>query len=223
MGPSLSEEGSCSPYGFQERGYGSHQAITQLVGLGTKVLDVGCASGYLMNHLQNFKKCKCMGVEPNAEMAIAARDAGFKVLAVDAVSALAALSPSDRFDHIIFGDVLEHLINPADVLKAAAPLLLPDGSVIVSLPNIVSIHARASITFGVWRYQEAGIFDKTHLRFYTIKTGRELLLNSGFKITHETFVGPLTFWGGERLKPIVALRPNLLANQMVFSAKPVGH
>ena len=175
-----------------------------------------------MSHLRYFNECKCTGVEPNTEWALAARGAGFKVLELDAMSAFAALSPSDGFDHIIFGDVLEHLMNPAEVLKAAVPLLQTGGSVIVSLPNIVSVRARASITIGVWRYQDAGIFDKTHIRFFTVKTGRELLLNSGYQITHERFVGPLTFWGGERLKPIVALRPGLLANQMVFSARPIA-
>ena len=210
-----------SPYGFQNRGYGSHQAISNLVRPGTDVLDVGCASGYLRAHLRDSKECQCVGIEPNRESAMAGQSRGLNIVIDDALSGISSLAPTARFDHIIFGDVLEHLIDPMTVLNASRDLLRPSGSLIVSLPNIVSLHARATIALGIWRYHEAGIFDKSHLRFFSVKTGRELLCDATYRITQEEFVGPLTFWGGRRLKSVIKLRPNLLANQMVFSAVPI--
>jgi methionine biosynthesis protein MetW len=186
------------------------------------ILDVGCAAGYLMAHLQDSKGCHCVGIEQVRESAMAARNTGFRVLEDDALSGITSLAETDQFDHIIFGDVLEHLIDPMAVLIASRSLLRPSGNIIVSLPNIVSLHARATIALGIWRYHESGIFDKTHLRFYSVKTGRELLREAGYRITHEDFVGPLTFHGGRRLKAVIALRPNLLANQMIFAAVPIS-
>ena len=66
-----------------------------------------------------------------------------------------------------------------------------------------------------------GIFDSTHLRFFTIRTGRELLVEASYAITDERFVGPLTFLGGRRLESITRLRPQVLANVMIFAARPV--
>ena len=216
---SLSKDSTCSPYRFNSRGYGSHQAITELIRPGTSVLDIGCASGYLMTHLQNSKGCRCVGIEQSREAALVARNAGFRVLNDDALDGIANIAKTDRFDHIVFGDVLEHLVDPMAVLVASRSLLSPSGSVIVSLPNIVSLRARVTIALGIWRYHESGVFDKTHLRFFSVKTGRELLREAGFRITHEEFVGPLTFWGGRHLKFVNGLWPNLLGNQMVFSAQ----
>jgi methionine biosynthesis protein MetW len=211
---------AASPYMFNSRGFGSHQAIAECVRPGTTVLDVGCSSGYMMTHLQDSKGCTCVGIEPSRDTGTIARNAGLKVIVDDALSAMAAMVGTDRFDHIIFGDVLEHLVDPLPILMASHSLLQPSGTIIVSLPNIVSFRARFTIAFGVWRYREYGVFDRTHLRFYNVKTGRELIREGGFEIIHEEFVGPVTFWGGRRLKSVTSLWPNLLGNQMIFSARP---
>jgi methionine biosynthesis protein MetW len=210
-----------SPYVENGRGYGSHQAILDLVEPDGDLLDVGCASGYLMARIHDSKGCSCVGIEPNHEAATAARKAGFRVIEDDALSSITRMAITDRFDQIIFGDVLEHMLDPVAVLKSCHALLKSSGRIIVSLPNIVGPRGRVPITLGIWRYRESGIFDETHLRFYSVKTGRELLRKAGYQINNEIFVGPLTTLGGRSLKYVTALRPNLLANQMIFSATPI--
>ena len=209
-------------YGFNHRGYGTHQAIIELVGVGATVLDVGCASGYLMENLRRTKNCHCVGIEPNPVAAGRASALGFDVITSTAIDALAARRKwGDQFEHIIFGDVLEHMTEPNSVLEQCRSLLSPNGTVIVSLPNIVSLRARMRIACGIWRYEEMGICDRTHLRFFTIRTGRELLAEAGYAIFDDRFVGPLTFLGGRRLQSVTRLRPQVLANGMVFAARPI--
>jgi 2-polyprenyl-3-methyl-5-hydroxy-6-metoxy-1,4-benzoquinol methylase len=209
-------------YAFNQRGYGTHQAMTELVEVGATVLDVGCASGYLMENLRRTKNCHCVGIEPNPVAAGRASALGFEVIPSTAIDALAAKQKSgDQFKHIIFGDVLEHMTEPQQVLERCRSLLAPNGTIIVSLPNIVSLRARVRIACGIWRYEEMGIFDRTHLRFFTIRTGRELLVEAGYAIIDERFVGPLTFLGGRRLESVTRLRPQVLANGAIFSARPI--
>jgi methionine biosynthesis protein MetW len=208
-------------YALNRRGYGTHQAIANRVRPGSRVLDVGCASGYFMQYLREIKQCDSIGIEVDMDAARQARKADFTVIHGSAEQGLAAVSDYEPFDHIIFGDVLEHMADPVSVLAASSHLLNPSGTALVSLPNIVSLRARFSLLLGVWRYEDAGIFDRTHLRFFSVATGRELITESGFRITHESFVGPLTFYGGRRFLPITAVRPGLLANQMVFEAHPI--
>jgi SAM-dependent methyltransferase len=78
-----------------------------------------------------------------------------------------------NFDTIIFADVLEHLAWPAGVLKKYADLLKPDGTVIVSLPNVGLWSVRLGLLFGRFRYQDSGVLDRTHLRFFTRRSAIE--------------------------------------------------
>lgn len=206
-------------YNFNRRGYGTHQAISDMVTSGSRVLDVGCASGYLMEHLWRTKECECVGIEPNPEAAEKAAALGFEVILEPASSATNAVSLRKQFDHIVFGDVLEHMVEPLQTLNIYKEFLRPDGTIIVSLPNVVSLRARARISRGIWQYEDMGIFDRTHLRFFTIKTGRELMSQAGLTICSERFIGPLTFYGGRSLQSITRLRPQLLANNMILGAR----
>ncbi|MDA8391760.1 MAG: class I SAM-dependent methyltransferase [Actinomycetota bacterium] len=191
----------------------------EMVRFGTRVLDVGCASGYLMESLRRTKNCHCVGVERNPDAAGEASALGFDITVDSAMAALSAIGREREFDHIVFGDVLEHMVEPLEVLERYRTLLAPNGTIIVSLPNIVSLVARLRITGGIWRYQDFGIFDRTHVRFFTIRTGRELLEQAGLAIIAQRFVGPLTFYGGRRFQTMTRLRPQIFANQMIFGAR----
>jgi len=211
---------SSQQYRFNTRGYGSHQAIAELVEPESFVLDVGCASGYLMQFLRETKGCRCVGIEINALGAAEARAADFHVIGADVGRGLQAVRSLMPFDYVIFGDVLEHLSNPHIALQQTLDMLSPRGHIIVSLPNVVSLGARIRLLRGIWRYEDMGIFDRTHLRFYSVETGRELLTRNGYCIEQERFVGPFTVYGGRHLQSITRLRPGILANQMVFRATP---
>lgn len=98
-------------------------------------------------------------------------------------NAIVALA-GNVFDCIVFNDILEHLLAPWDVLRDVAAMLLSDGGAIVaSIPNIRHYSVIKSLWLeGDWRYEEAGILDRTHLRFFTRKTIGELFRNAGYKV-----------------------------------------
>lgn len=88
-----------------------------------------------------------------------------------------------KFDIIIMGDVLEHLINPYLMLKKLANYLTKDGMVIASIPNIREWDTMKTIFLkGDFKYVDSGILDKTHLRFFTKKNMIQLFENNGFRV-----------------------------------------
>lgn len=93
---------------------------------------------------------------------------------------------NDYFDLILLPDVLEHLIEPKPVLNKLKNYLKHNGQIIVSMPNIRHYSAINKIFFkGDFSYEESGIFDYTHMRFYCRKNIKELLENSGFKVVKQ--------------------------------------
>jgi len=88
-----------------------------------------------------------------------------------------------KFNVILCGDVLEHLINPYDVIKYLKKFLTTDGVIIASLPNIRKLSILKTIFInGDFKYEDSGILDKTHLRFFTKKNMIELFENNNFLI-----------------------------------------
>lgn len=207
-------------YVFNQYGFGSHNAIAEWVQPSARVLDVGCASGYLMTHLAATRGAICWGVEPDERYAAEARAGGHRVIQADAAAALEEASGLAPFDHVIYADVLEHLADPLAVLRSTRDLLNPRGSVLISLPNIAFLKARLRALRGVWEYEESGIFDRTHLRFFTVASGQTLVREAGYSLARQVFVGPLTHRGGRWGVRVNRLRPGLLANQMIFEARP---
>jgi 2-polyprenyl-3-methyl-5-hydroxy-6-metoxy-1,4-benzoquinol methylase len=88
-----------------------------------------------------------------------------------------------HFDLILLPDVLEHLFEPKSVLETLKKYLKEDGKIIVSMPNIRYYSALYKIVFkGDFKYEESGIFDYTHVRFYCRKNIQELLETAGYKV-----------------------------------------
>ena len=88
-----------------------------------------------------------------------------------------------QFDVMILGDVLEHLVDPYSVVQKLKKYLKDDGVIISSIPNIREWNTMKTIFFnGDFKYEESGILDKTHLRFFTRKNIIELFENNGFNI-----------------------------------------
>ena len=83
---------------------------------------------------------------------------------------------------VVCADVLEHLVRPEDLLSRIAGWLAPGGRLFVSLPNVANASVRGALLLGRFPYADRGILDRTHLRFFTRATGRELLEAAGFRI-----------------------------------------
>lgn len=157
----------------------SHAQLLDLVGGNKTVLDVGCATGYLGEALVE-RGCTVDGVENDVEAAAQAARALRTVVAGDlAVLDLDAELGGQRYDRIVCGDVLEHLADPAPVLRRLVGLLAPGGAVVISIPNVSHGSIRLALLQGRWEYQELGLLDRTHIRFFTRRTLLELLHGAG--------------------------------------------
>ncbi|HVU72464.1 MAG TPA: methyltransferase domain-containing protein [Mycobacteriales bacterium] len=210
-------------YARLARGYGTHQAIVDLLAPGRRVLDVGAGGGHLAALVTRELGGTVVCLERDRALAQTARDRGLTVVEADITDTdelVAAAAPHGPFDHLILADVLEHVADPAAVLHRCPELLAHGGSAVVSLPNVVTLKARLRMLAGIWRYEDEGIFDATHLRFFSIATARALLTDSGWVIDREIAVGTLTHRMGRRGRSLTAARPGLLATQLVMRASP---
>ena len=119
------------------------------------------------------------GVEPDPGLSGHARDGYDDWHQADAFSA----GPwSQPFDAVVCADVLEHLARPEDLLARIHGWLRPGGTLLVSLPNVANVTVRAGLLLGRFPYAERGILDRTHLRFYTRRSARDLLTGAGFRV-----------------------------------------
>jgi len=154
------------------------------------ILDVGCSNGALGKHLKSLVAGrKVFGIEYDTVFADMASCSLDSVVKAD-VNTLDWHSVFDdqEFDCLIFADVLEHLANPEQCLSLALQRLVPGGYVIVSLPNVRHISALWSIFFrGTFPRRDRGIFDRTHLRWFTYADAKGLLHERGLRVSSESF------------------------------------
>ncbi|QSZ27972.1 glycosyltransferase [Aceticella autotrophica] len=145
------------------------------------ILDVGCGAGALGLELKNRKYVKVVGIELNNDIAKIAKNVLDDVIVGD-IESLAFNYPENYFDTIILADVLEHLRDPWSTLTKMKRYLKDDGIFIVSIPNINHISIILKLLGGNFEYEDAGLLDKTHLRFFTKNTILQAFRESKFEI-----------------------------------------
>lgn len=127
--------------------------------------------------------CEVTCIENHEEMAAVAREFCSRMLVGDIESSeLYRQISTERFDVITFGDVLEYLRDPEGTLVEMRSLLLPEGYVVASIPNVAHRSVRLSLLFGEFSYGDAGLLGRTHLRFFTRKTVELMMAEAGFRI-----------------------------------------
>jgi 2-polyprenyl-3-methyl-5-hydroxy-6-metoxy-1,4-benzoquinol methylase len=157
----------------------SHTLMVELIGGNKRVLDVGCATGYLARALAG-RGCTVSGFESDTEAAEVARPALDRLVVGDIEHTdLTEAFGGERFDVVVFGDVLEHLRDPLAALKAARAVLADRGSVVASIPNIAHGSVRLALMAGRFDYQPLGLLDSTHVRFFTRTSIEALLREAG--------------------------------------------
>lgn len=148
------------------------------------VLDIGCGTGATLGYLKEKGYCgTSVGVEMFPDCWQEARNAleEFHPSKVEDVS-----FASGRFDLVLLLDVLEHTPEPEAMLQRVRPWLKPTGQLVVSLPNIRNQAVlRKLVLHGRWDYQDSGILDRSHLKFFTLKSARDLFHGCGYHVMRE--------------------------------------
>jgi len=150
------------------------------------VLDVGCATGENGNFLlENNIAAKVVGIELDAAMGEIAKTRQSKTIIgdIEQEEIINEILANGPYDYILLGDILEHLRNPWKILKFLGNALKDDGSILISIPNVQHIDVLIHVFLkGYWPYNERGIFDRTHLRWFTLKNLYELAESSDLLI-----------------------------------------
>jgi 2-polyprenyl-3-methyl-5-hydroxy-6-metoxy-1,4-benzoquinol methylase len=168
-----------------------------------RVLDLGCATGTTGAALKQRQDVEVVGVELEPEYAREAAGRLDQVIVGDVATA----EPPGRFDTLVAADILEHLPDPWSALRRYTALLEPGATVVVSLPNVGHWSTYAHLASGSWPRKPEGIFDATHLRWFTLRDARELLTGAGLS-PHTVVRRGWIYTRGSRLD---ALAPPLLA------------
>jgi cyclopropane fatty-acyl-phospholipid synthase-like methyltransferase len=163
----------------------------------SRILDIGCGQGYLGKFLKNTFKCHVTGldiVEANALSAGKHLD----TIIIGNVETMDLSILGAPFDYIIFSDSLEHLLNPEHVLLRISPLLSKEnGQLLLSIPNVRNFRVVLPLILSDdWRYTNEGPLDKTHLRFFTLKSITRLLEESFFTVNEVHYNLPLSSKSG---------------------------
>ncbi len=148
-----------------------------------RLLDVGCGMGVTSRIIKDRSKgqIEVTGIEIEPDIAEIAKTKIDRVI-VGNVETTELPFGKGYFDCIIYGDVLEHLVDPWKLLIKHSELLREGGYAIISLPNVAHYRTIKMLLRKEWNYKDRGIFDNTHLRFFTIKSMKEMLANAGLEI-----------------------------------------
>ena len=133
---------------------------------GLRVLEIGCACGATLREIGHRNPtANLYGVELNEKAAEVA--APFATILSMDVERLDPAEIKERFDYIVMGDVVEHLLDPWAAIQNMRELLVPGGAIVASIPNVAHISNLYNVLGGRWTYEDMGLLDRTHFRFFT--------------------------------------------------------
>jgi SAM-dependent methyltransferase len=146
------------------------------------VMELGCGSGGTARAARAAGKVsRYVGIELNPAAAARAADVLDEVV-VGNVEALDLTSFRNQFDVLIMSEVLEHLSDPWAALRAMLGCLRPGGTVYASSPNVAHWHVIRELLKGRFRYEESGVMDRTHLRWFTPESYRAMFEAAGVHV-----------------------------------------
>lgn len=145
-----------------------------------KVLEVGCDLGATLFEIQKkFPNCKTYGMDINrAAIDIARNIAKAEYGNIDELE----IPFEEKFDYIIFGDVLEHLRHPEEVVRMCYDILNENGYIIACVPNVMHISVMEELIEGRFRYSYGGLLDRTHIHFFTYYEIMTLFQSAGYVV-----------------------------------------
>jgi SAM-dependent methyltransferase len=191
------------------------------------ILDVGCGTGAFGERLRQERARTVVGITYSQEEAALAAGRLSQVICGE-LNTFDFVSLGE-FDCVILSHILEHLYAPDDLLERLKCVLGPESVIVVALPNVVWWKQRLQFLIGRWRYEDWGILDRTHFRFFDMQSSEELLKQTGYEVLRARpdglvpFIGPI-----RRLFPslvskldrlLCILAPGLFAFQFVYLAR----
>jgi SAM-dependent methyltransferase len=226
----LVETPAASPYRLKISPYSSHSLLLWCLpqhGNGRRVLDLGCGAGYLSDLIAargfvvtGVEKQALPGFPEKVQLIEWDLDRGFPPSAAS-------------YDYIVCADVLEHLRDPGELLRSAGRALAPGGILLASLPNSGHLYFRLNVLAGRFPQHDRGLFDRTHVRFFTWDGWRELFTGAGFQLVSVRSAGvpvglALPRWEGsapirlmERISYETArVWKTMFAYQFIVTARP---
>lgn len=175
----------------------------------SKVLELGSATGFMGDWLKTAKRCQVVGVDINPETKPdLAGD-------LDDSSTWRKIEAKGKYGVVLASAVLEHLKDPETALQRIRKVLKPKGILVVTLPNIAHWRMRLNLLLGRFEYEDYGLLDRTHLRFFTYNTALKLVRRAGFKVV-EVAIDPAG--GLKYFNWLVKYWPNLYAHQIAIKA-----
>lgn len=154
-----------------------------------RLLDVGCGAGAFGGMVKRKQEVEVWGVEPVSSVAAKAT-AKLDHVIVGVFGPQTDL-PEETFDCIVFNDVLEHMVAPEQALRYAKTLLSPTGSIVASIPNIRYLPILWQlVVHGGWEYQDCGVLDRTHVRFFTRSSITAMFRSEGYVVSDISGINP---------------------------------
>jgi methionine biosynthesis protein MetW len=205
----------------------SHALVLELAGGAPRILEIGCATGY-MSQAFIARGSQVVAIEVDEAAAAVARARGVDVR-VGSLDDTLGHNEIAGFDCITFADVLEHVTTPDTFLRKALQYLRPGGHVVVSIPNVAHWSVRFQLLRGNFNYTRTGLLDDTHVRLFTQDSVERLLAGAGLRIIDKRYaLGTYSYrriqnaelqWQRLKLLRMLGRRwPGMFAFQFVWKA-----
>jgi SAM-dependent methyltransferase len=192
-----------------------------------RIIEVGCSTGALARaYLKLNPTCHYTGMDIDPDYVEAARG-----VCAEAVAGDVEMMPDETFDRLfscdcaVFGDTLEHLRDPWEILRRIRPRLREGGRVVACIPNAQHWSVQLRLACGLFRYEDSGLLDRTHLRWFTRITALEMFQSCGYRVIDGK---PRIFAETERERFLPAIQAMATAagfdpNQAVADALPLQY
>lgn len=168
----------------------SLKMIIKMINPNSKVLEFGPAHGRLTKYLKEELICEVDIVEIDYEAGREASVYGNKCFIGEQLGDIEKYMwlekvKNEKYDYIIFADVLEHLYLPKEVLEKCNSILKDTGSILMSIPNIAHNSVLIELINDKFHYNTVGLLDNTHIRFFSYNSLVEMIEESGYKTVKE--------------------------------------
>jgi 2-polyprenyl-3-methyl-5-hydroxy-6-metoxy-1,4-benzoquinol methylase len=171
------------------------------------ILDVGCAQGALgAAYLRRNPLARVLGIDSDPAVLLIASGRLTETICADVAITPMPFTNPNGIDCIIYGDVLEHLADPWTLLAQHAQHLAPGGTVLVCMPNVEHWQLTRLLLTGGFDYQDTGLLDRTHLRWFTPRNMGDALVRAGLELA-DLAPRPIDTAGAKRF--VQAMAPGL--------------